>query len=85
MLRLRPILMTSLAFLIGILPLVFASGSGANARHSLGTTLFGGLLLSTVLNLFFTPALYVMMESARERFRRPPPDNGIKLGHPETP
>jgi HAE1 family hydrophobic/amphiphilic exporter-1 len=84
MLRLRPILMTSLAFLIGILPLVFASGSGANARHSLGTTLFGGLLLSTVLNLFFTPALYVMMETARERFRRHPPENGIKLQHPET-
>jgi HAE1 family hydrophobic/amphiphilic exporter-1 len=50
----------------------------------LGTTLFGGLLLSTVLNLFFTPALYVLMESARERFRRPAPDNGIKLGRPES-
>jgi hydrophobic/amphiphilic exporter-1 (mainly G- bacteria), HAE1 family len=85
MLRLRPILMTSLAFLIGILPLVFASGSGANARHSLGTTLFGGLLLSTVLNLFFTPALYVMLETVRERFRRPLPDNGIKLPHPGRP
>jgi HAE1 family hydrophobic/amphiphilic exporter-1 len=78
MLRLRPILMTSLAFLIGILPLVFASGSGANARHSLGTTLFGGLLLSTVLNLFFTPALYVLMEDVRARFRRPAPTNGIR-------
>ncbi|HEY6475014.1 MAG TPA: multidrug efflux RND transporter permease subunit [Polyangia bacterium] len=85
LLRLRPILMTSLAFLIGILPLVFASGAGANARHSLGTTLFGGLLLSTVLNLFFTPALYVLMESARARFRRPPADNGIKLARPEAP
>ncbi|HLK91756.1 MAG TPA: multidrug efflux RND transporter permease subunit [Polyangia bacterium] len=76
MLRLRPILMTSLAFLIGILPLVFASGSGANARHSLGTTLFGGLLLSTILNLFLTPALYLVTESVRARFRRPP-RNGI--------
>jgi HAE1 family hydrophobic/amphiphilic exporter-1 len=85
MLRLRPILMTSLAFLIGILPLVFARGSGANARHSLGTTLFGGLLLSTVLNLFFTPALYVMMEAARERLRRPPPDNGIKVAPAAAP
>ena len=82
MLRLRPILMTSLAFLIGILPLVFAGGSGANARHSLGTSLFGGLLLSTVLNLFFTPALYILMESARERLRRHPPENGIKLAPP---
>jgi HAE1 family hydrophobic/amphiphilic exporter-1 len=67
MLRLRPILMTSFAFLLGVLPLVFASGSGANGRHSMGTALFGGLLLSTVLNLFFTPAIYLMMEAARER------------------
>ena len=69
MLRLRPILMTSFAFLLGILPLVFASGAGANGRHSMGTTLFGGLLLSTVLNLFFTPALYLMMQRLRERAR----------------
>jgi len=67
MLRLRPILMTSFAFLLGILPLVFASGSGANGRHSMGTALFGGLLLSTVLNLFFTPALYLTMQGARAR------------------
>jgi HAE1 family hydrophobic/amphiphilic exporter-1 len=67
LLRLRPILMTSFAFLLGIMPLVFASGSGANGRHSMGTALFGGLLVSTVLNLFFTPALYLMMEGARER------------------
>jgi hydrophobic/amphiphilic exporter-1 (mainly G- bacteria), HAE1 family len=67
LLRLRPILMTSFAFLLGILPLVFASGSGANGRHSMGTALFGGLLLSTVLNLFFTPALYLLMQDARAR------------------
>jgi HAE1 family hydrophobic/amphiphilic exporter-1 len=71
-LRLRPILMTSFAFLLGILPLVFASGAGANGRHSMGTALFGGLLLSTVLNLFFTPGLYLMMQRARERVRRKP-------------
>ena len=64
-----PILMTSFAFLLGILPLVFASGAGANGRHSMGTALFGGLLLSTVLNLFFTPALYLMMQRPRERAR----------------
>jgi HAE1 family hydrophobic/amphiphilic exporter-1 len=67
LLRLRPILMTSFAFLLGILPLVFASGSGANGRHSMGTALFGGLLLSTLLNLFFTPALYLLMQDARAR------------------
>ena len=66
-LRLRPILMTSFAFLLGILPLVFATGSGANGRHSLGTALFGGMLLSTVLNLFFIPALYLLMQDARAR------------------
>ena len=71
-LRLRPILMTSFAFLLGILPLVFASGAGANGRHSMGTALFGGLLLSTVLNLFFTPGLYLIMQRARERLRRKP-------------
>jgi HAE1 family hydrophobic/amphiphilic exporter-1 len=69
MLRLRPILMTSFAFLLGILPLVFAGGAGANARHSMGTALFGGLLLSTILNLFFTPAIYLITERTRERLR----------------
>ncbi len=70
LLRLRPILMTSFAFLLGVLPLVFATGSGANGRRSMGTALFGGLLLSTVLNLFFTPALYLMVERARERAQK---------------
>ena len=70
LLRLRPILMTSFAFLLGVLPLVFASGAGAGARRSLGTAVFGGLLLSTALNLFFTPALYLIMERARERLLR---------------
>jgi HAE1 family hydrophobic/amphiphilic exporter-1 len=73
MLRLRPILMTSFAFLLGILPLVFATGSGANARHSMGTALFGGLLLSTILNLFFTPALYLITWRLRGRRRAPAP------------
>ena len=75
LLRLRPILMTSFAFLLGILPLVFASGAGANGRHSMGTALFGGLWCRRVLNLFFTPALYLIMQRARERLRRraPPP------------
>ena len=65
--RLRPILMTSLAFILGVLPLVFASGAGQNARHSLGTAVFGGMVFSTVLNLFFIPVLYVMIETLRER------------------
>ena len=62
-LRLRPILMTSFAFILGILPLVFATGAGALGRRSVGTTIVGGMLLSTVLNLFFIPVLYVIVSS----------------------
>jgi HAE1 family hydrophobic/amphiphilic exporter-1 len=65
--RLRPILMTSFAFILGVFPLVTASGSGAESRHSLGTTVFSGMLVSTVMNLFFVPALYAMVEALRER------------------
>jgi hydrophobic/amphiphilic exporter-1 (mainly G- bacteria), HAE1 family len=60
-LRLRPILMTSFAFITGVLPLVFASGAGALGRRSVGTTIVGGMLLSTVLNLVFIPVLYVIL------------------------
>ncbi|KFE58896.1 efflux RND transporter permease subunit [Hyalangium minutum] len=65
--RLRPILMTSFAFLLGVLPLVLASGAGANSRKSLGTAVFGGMLLSTFVNLIFIPVLYALVESARTR------------------
>jgi HAE1 family hydrophobic/amphiphilic exporter-1 len=65
--RLRPILMTSFAFIFGVLPLVFASGSGAGSRHSLGTTVLGGMIASTFLNLAFIPVLYVVVEGWRER------------------
>ena len=65
--RLRPILMTSFAFILGVLPLVFAKGAGEASRHSLGTTVFGGMLVSTALNLFFIPLLYVVVETLRER------------------
>jgi HAE1 family hydrophobic/amphiphilic exporter-1 len=65
--RLRPILMTSFAFILGVLPLVFASGAGQASRHSVGTTVFGGMILSTVLNLIFIPVLYVVIKSLAER------------------
>ncbi|SEU36677.1 efflux RND transporter permease subunit [Stigmatella erecta] len=65
--RLRPILMTSIAFLLGVLPLVLASGAGAAARKSLGTAVFGGMFLSTFINLIFIPVLYVLVEAGRER------------------
>ena len=65
--RLRPILMTSLAFILGVVPLVLATGAGKAGRISVGTTVFGGMIVSTVMNLFFVPALYVMVETLRER------------------
>ncbi len=60
--RLRPILMTSSAFAIGIFPMVIAVGAGAASRQSIGTTVFGGLVVSTVLSLILTPVLYVAIE-----------------------
>jgi HAE1 family hydrophobic/amphiphilic exporter-1 len=66
--RLRPILMTSLAFILGVLPLVMASGAGQVARRSVGTTVAGGMLVSTFLNLLFIPVLYVVVQTLRGRF-----------------
>src|SRR5215208_4283613 len=61
--RLRPILMTSLAFILGVLPLVFATGAGQAGRHSVGTAVFGGMLVSTFLNVAFIPVLYVVVRT----------------------
>ena len=69
--RLRPILMTSLAFILGVVPLVVASGAGENGRHSVGTTVFGGMIMSTILNLFFIPVLYLIIEAWREHGKAP--------------
>jgi HAE1 family hydrophobic/amphiphilic exporter-1 len=62
-LRLRPILMTSIAFILGVLPLVFATGAGKAGRHSVGTTVCGGMIVSTFLNLFIIPILYIEVRS----------------------
>jgi HAE1 family hydrophobic/amphiphilic exporter-1 len=69
--RLRPILMTSLAFILGVLPLVLATGAGENGRHSVGTTVFGGMIMSTFLNLLFIPVLYLIIEGWREHGKAP--------------
>jgi HAE1 family hydrophobic/amphiphilic exporter-1 len=69
--RLRPILMTSLAFILGVVPLVVATGAGENGRHSVGTTVFGGMIMSTILNLFFIPVLYLIIEGWREHGKKP--------------
>src|SRR5437016_14273510 len=70
-LRFRPILMTSFAFILGSLPLLFASGAGAASRHSIGTTVVGGMLAVTVLGVLLVPAFYVSVERLAERWRRP--------------
>jgi len=69
-LRFRAILMTVFAFLLGILPLVFASGAGAASRQSLGTAVFGGMLMSTLLTFLLTPVLFVVLERLKERFTK---------------
>ncbi len=72
-LRFRPILMTSLAFILGVLPLAFSSGAGAHARHSIGTGVIGGMIAATFLATFFTPLFFVWCEkaasAAKRRFR----------------
>jgi hydrophobe/amphiphile efflux-1 (HAE1) family protein len=69
-LRFRPIIMTSFAFILGVVPLVFATGAGAASRQSLGTAVFGGMITSTVLAVFFVPAFYVAIQTLIE-FRNP--------------
>jgi hydrophobic/amphiphilic exporter-1 (mainly G- bacteria), HAE1 family len=68
--RFRPILMTSIAFILGVLPLVFATGAGAAARISIGITVFSGMLASTCIAILFVPALFVVLQRWSER-RRP--------------
>ena len=67
-LRLRPIIMTSFAFILGVVPLILSSGAGAASRVSMGVTVFSGMLAATLLAIFFVPVLYVTVERLVERF-----------------
>ncbi|WP_300812925.1 efflux RND transporter permease subunit [uncultured Bacteroides sp.] len=67
--RLRPILMTSLAMIIGLLPLMFASGAGANGYRTLGTSAIGGMLVGMILQIFVVPALFVAFQYLQEKFK----------------
>ena len=60
-LRFRPILMTSIAFMLGVLPLAISTGAGANSRHAIGTGVMGGMLGATVLGVLFVPVFFVVM------------------------
>jgi hydrophobic/amphiphilic exporter-1 (mainly G- bacteria), HAE1 family len=68
--RFRPILMTSFAFILGVLPLVLATGAGANARRSLGLSVFSGMLASTLLAVLFVPPFFVALQRLQEHTRR---------------
>ncbi len=73
-LRLRPILMTSLAFIFGVLPLALSTGAGANSRIAIGTAVIGGMLTATVLAIFYIPLFFVLVRrTTRDAFRRRPP------------
>jgi HAE1 family hydrophobic/amphiphilic exporter-1 len=65
-LRFRPILMTSFTFILGVVPLVMATGAGAGGQRALGTAVFGGMISSTVLAVFFTPVFYLLLQSLAE-------------------
>jgi HAE1 family hydrophobic/amphiphilic exporter-1/multidrug efflux pump len=66
-LRFRPIIMTSMAFILGVVPLVFAGGAGAASRHSIGTGVFGGMLAATFLAIFFVPLFFVLITKLSHR------------------
>jgi Cu/Ag efflux pump CusA len=75
-LRLRPILMTALSFILGIVPLVVATGAGAASRQSLGTAVFGGMVAATFLSLVMVPVIYVIIQTLAER--------GLKRSDPKA-
>ena len=80
--RLRPIIMTSLAFILGVLPLAIASGAGANARHSIGTGIMGGMIGETTLAMLYVPLFFYIFDRLAERSEakkeKSPPDKQIE-------
>jgi multidrug efflux pump len=83
LLRFRPIMMTTMAALLGGLPLALGSGTGAELRRPLGITIVGGLLVSQILTLYTTPVIYLFMERIARRFsKRPPPAEAPAVGEP---
>ena len=68
--RLRPILMTSLAFILGVLPLVISHGAGSGAQNAVGTGVMGGMFAATVLAIYFVPVFFVVVEHLFARFKK---------------
>lgn len=83
-LRFRPIVMTSMAFILGVVPLVVASGAGAASRHSIGTGVFGGMLAATFLAILFVPLFFVVIRKLFDRGSRSLPDDA-KAGNQGVP
>lgn len=77
-LRLRPILMTSFAFILGVFPLVIASGASSGARRALGTAVFGGMIAATLLAIFIVPVLFLMIERIATRSKVAAPGHGAE-------
>ena len=74
--RLRPILMTSLAFMLGVMPLALSSGAGAGGRVAIGTGVIGGMLTATILGIFFVPIFFVVVRGYTERKQKPQKKQG---------
>ncbi len=83
-LRFRPILMTSFSFILGVLPLVVATGAGAVSRQALGTAVFAGMLGVTILGVFFTPVLYLVMQRVKTIFSKSTDDQSAEENHPPS-
>ena len=81
-LRLRPILMTSFAFILGVLPLAISTGAGANSRHAIGTGVIGGMLFATFLGLLFIPIFYVFVRRLLGDKLEPPEETAAELTQP---
>ncbi|MFI4912023.1 MAG: efflux RND transporter permease subunit [Sedimentisphaeraceae bacterium JB056] len=88
--RFRPIQMTAFTFILGALPLLFASGAGAASRKALGTVVFGGMVMGSMVGIFFIPAFYVMLQTLAEKFSKKGadkenPTETVKLPEETTP
>jgi multidrug efflux pump len=81
-LRLRPILMTSIAFIMGVVPLVLSHGAGAEMRHAMGVAVFAGMLGVTFFGLFLTPVFYVLLRTLAKRFEKPKHAHAAAHGTP---
>ena len=82
-LRFRPILMTSFAFILGVVPLMLAAGAGAEARKVMGTTVFSGMLVATIIGVILIPAFFVMIEGNKKKLAQqvPHPSNQSDSSH----